>query len=153
MIDVIRAHILPAALSLLPPRMDSPAARRMVLAIGLQESRFEHRRQIGGPARGFWQFERRGVVGLMRHKATLPHLQAAVAALQYEPDMALDDIGLQAALEHNDVLACVLARLNLWWLPGPLATDEGDAWAQYLAAWRPGKPHAQTWDRFWEAAA
>ena len=28
----------------------------MLLAIGLQESRFVHRRQIGGPACGFWQF-------------------------------------------------------------------------------------------------
>ena len=48
--------ILDPAAKLLPG-MDSAKARVMLLAIGLQESRFEHRRQIGGPARGFWQFE------------------------------------------------------------------------------------------------
>ena len=52
MLELARTYTLPAALSLLPPRMDTPLARRYVLAIALQESRFEHRRQIGGPARG-----------------------------------------------------------------------------------------------------
>ena len=40
----------------------STAADVLLLAIGLQESRFEHRQQIGGPARSFWQFERGGGV-------------------------------------------------------------------------------------------
>jgi hypothetical protein len=40
------------------PFMDSPKARVLSAAIGHQESRFIHRRQINGPARGFWQFER-----------------------------------------------------------------------------------------------
>ena len=44
------------ALALLPSAMDTPQAHCMLLAIGLQESRFVHRRQIGGPACGFWQF-------------------------------------------------------------------------------------------------
>lgn len=153
MIETIRAHILPAALSLLPPRMDTPAARRMILAIGLQESRFEHRRQISGPARGFLQFERSGVLGVIRHPATWPHLRSAVVALQYEPEMAGDDIGLHAAIEHNDVLACVIARLNLWWLPQPLATTQDDGWEQYRAAWRPGKPHPESWPACWARAA
>ena len=152
MIATIRAHILPAALALLPPRMDSPAARQHLLAIGLQESRFEHRRQISGPARGFWQFERGGVLGIIRHPDTWLHLRSAVVELKYEPEMASDDIGLHAAIEHNDVLACVLARLNLWWLPGPLALDKDGAWSQYIAAWRPGKPHRETWPMCWEKA-
>ena len=40
-------EILDPALALLPPSMDTVRARMMLLAIGLQESRFEHRRQIG----------------------------------------------------------------------------------------------------------
>lgn len=152
MLETARKYILPAALSLLPPRMDTPAARQLVLAIGLQESRLEHRRQISGPARGFWQFERGGVLGLIRHPATWPHLRSAVVALKYDPEMASDDIGLHAAIEHNDILACVLARLNLWWLPGPLATDPAGAWAQYIAAWRPGRPHPETWGVCWRLA-
>ena len=50
------------ALSLLPPVMDTRAARAMIISICLQESRLQHRRQIGGPARGFAQFERGGGV-------------------------------------------------------------------------------------------
>ncbi|CAB3905984.1 hypothetical protein LMG3328_04544 [Achromobacter ruhlandii] len=41
--EVVERAIEPA-LVLLPARMDTPAVRVMLLAIGLQESRFEHRR-------------------------------------------------------------------------------------------------------------
>ena len=50
--QVMRDAVRPA-LALLPAAMNTPQARCMLLAIGLQESRFVHRRQIGGPARGF----------------------------------------------------------------------------------------------------
>ena len=152
MLELARTYILPAALSLLPPRMDTPLARRYVLAICLQESRFEHRRQIGGPAKSFAQFERSGVLGLIRHPATAQHLQSAVVSLKYDPEMAADDVGLHAAAEHNDVLACVLARLNLWWLPAPLAADQDGAWQQYLSSWRPGRPRPDTWSVCWRLA-
>jgi len=51
--EVMEKAILPA-LAILPAKMDTPQARVMLLAIGLQESEFAHRRQMGnGPARGF----------------------------------------------------------------------------------------------------
>lgn len=62
--EVIKTAIDPA-LSLLPERMRSKEAVVMLLAIGLQESRFVHTYQLvqgkpgaKGPARGWWQFER-----------------------------------------------------------------------------------------------
>ena len=45
--QVMRDAVRPA-LALLPAAMNTPQARCMLLAIGLQESRFVHRRQIGG---------------------------------------------------------------------------------------------------------
>ncbi|WP_185950009.1 hypothetical protein [Bordetella trematum] len=55
--QIIKWAINPA-LALLPPGMDTPAARVMLLSIGLHESRFLHRRQLGnGPARGLWYCE------------------------------------------------------------------------------------------------
>ena len=42
--DYVARHVLPAAFALLPPQMDSPQARAMLMAIGWQESRFSHRR-------------------------------------------------------------------------------------------------------------
>lgn len=150
MIEHIRDHVFPAAFSLLPETMDSPEARVMLLAIGLQESRFKHRQQIGGPARGFWQFEKGGgVKGVLSHYASAPHALTAWFALNY----TLSSAEAYDAIEHNDTLACVFARLLLWTLPQRLPTTAEDGWAQYLDAWRPGKPHPATWPAFYEQAS
>lgn len=141
----IHEHTIPSALSLLPGKMDSLAARAMLLAIGLQESRFVHRIQVpNGPAHGFWQFERGGgVAGVLTHPATQPIIHPILDLLCY-PATAAD---CYAAIVHNDVLACVFARLLLWTdprvLPPASASEKG--LAIYLATWRPGKPHPQTW--------
>lgn len=137
------------ALALLPAAMDSPAARCMLLAIGLQESRFVHRRQIGGPARGFWQFEkgtrasRGGVWGVYLHPASKDRL----AALCKARSVACDPDAIYAALEYDDILAAGVARLLLWTDPKalPRIGDADAAWSLYLRTWRPGKPHPQTW--------
>lgn len=146
----VRELVLPAAMQLLPARMDSLEARAMLMAIGLQESRFLHRRQVGGPARGFWQFEAGGGVrGVLEHQATRPLVGPILQLLRYEPHEVYD------ALADNDVLAAVFARLLLWTHPGPLPRDATGAWGYYLAIWRPGKPHRETWDALyaeaWEA--
>lgn len=146
--EFVRAEIMPAAFALLPARLDSRAARVMVLAIGLQESRFEHRRQVRGPARGFWQFEHGGGVrGVLRHAASRPLLLPILATLQYESDECFE------AIVHNDVLACVFARLLLWTHPKPLPADADAAWRYYIDTWRPGKPHPETWGALYDAAS
>lgn len=139
------------ALALLPKRMDTPQARIMLLAIGLQESRFEHRHQIGGPAHGFWQFESGGGVrGVMAHAST-SSLAAGLCAARGVP---FQRAFLFDALEFDDVLAAGIARLLLWSDPRPLpANDDPQAgWDLYVRTWRPGKPHRQTWDAFYRQA-
>ena len=148
--DAIRYIIEPGLLHL-PWRMDSTPARAMLIAMALQESRFTHRRQIRGPARGWWQFEQGGgVAGVLRHSATREHAWAALDRLQYPRDSQ----AVYEAIEHNDGLATVFARLLLFTvphaLPGPNDVDE--AWDQYIWAWRPGKPHRHTWDDFYRQA-
>ena len=141
--EVYNSAILPAY-TLLPSGMASERATQMLLAIGLQESRFRHRRQIGGPARGFWQFERGGgVAGVLRFDGTLYTSRAVCSARGVKPTAA----AVHAALEHDDVLAAAFARLLLWTDPAPLPAlgSEGDAWAYYIRNWRPGKPHLGTW--------
>lgn len=153
MIDLVHRVIVPASLSLLPSEMDSRPARALLLAIGLQESRFLHRRQVRGPARGYWQFEAGGGVrGVLRHRATAAHAQRILAALRYGPDPPVEAV--HAALEHNDILACVFARLLLWTTPGVLPNETAPdlAWQTYVSAWRPGKPHPETWAAFYEEA-
>jgi hypothetical protein len=146
MLNCLHRFVLPAAYDVLPAKMQSPAASAMLLAIALQESKCAHRKQVNGPARGLWQFELSGgVVGVRSHPATRPHLQVALASLCYpallQPSSAL------LAIEHNDIVGCVFARLLLWSLPDalPTAAQPGDGWRQYLEAWRPGKPHPETW--------
>lgn len=146
MITQIRAFVIPAAYSVLPAEMQSDRATALLLAIALQESDGTQRRQGGGgPARGFWQFEVAGVNGVMRHERTHAHLMQALQVLRYPKTSPART--LQAVLEHNDVLAAVLARLNLWWLPSALPDrlDEAEGWRQYLAAWQPGKPRPADW--------
>lgn len=142
----VHTYTIPAALSLLPGRMDSPAARAMLLAIGLQESAFSARVQSGpGPAHGFWQFESGGgVKGVLTHGSTKVTIAPILRELCYLPDV--DEC--YHAIVDNDVLACVFARLLLWTVPGALpGPDESDkGWTQYMTGWRPGKPHRQTWD-------
>ena len=148
--DIVGQAIRPAY-KLLPSRMDSPQATVMLLAIGLQESRFEHRRQIGGPARGFWQFERGGGVrGVLNHPASKAHALAVCADRGVEPTAAK----VYERLEHDDVLAAAFARLLLWTDRPPLPPiGHGPAaWSLYTRTWRPGKPHRKTWDALYDKA-
>lgn len=147
-LDYIIDCVIPAALCLLPDEMESDQAKAMLVAIGLQEGRLQHRRQIKGPARSFWMFEEAGINGVLRHPATRGHALGVLMMMGYEPDVDV----IYTAIEHNDILACVFARLNLWWYPDPLPEESGPAWDQYLAIWKPGRPHQATWHDFYEQA-
>lgn len=146
--DVL-AEIIEPTMALL--RLDSPEARVMLLAIGLQESRFEHRVQIGGPARGFWQFEHfGGVVGVLSHPASKKRARDVCAARCVEPVSHK----VYRLLAEDDILACAFARLLLWTDPHPLPKkgDVRGAWDYYLRNWRPGRPHRKTWDALYARA-
>lgn len=140
--------ILNTAFEQLPAIMDSTPAWKLLLAIGYQESRFKHRRQIRGPARGYWQFEENGVGGVLRHPATRQHALEVCEALNYPNEVT----SVYPALADNDILAAAFARLNLWWVPSALPEDKNSAWEYYLFAWRPGKPHRSSWDAAWAFA-
>lgn len=152
------------ALAILPASMRSDQARVMLLAIGLQESRFKHRYQIvqgkpgaKGPARGFWQFERGsrasrgGVWGVFLHASSRPHLSrlCLVRGVEFEPN------AIYAAIETDDVLAAGVARLLLWTDPKalPAVGMISASWDLYLRTWRPGKPHISTWPDLYRQAS
>lgn len=144
---------IPEAMDILgPERFDRPEARVLLMAIGFQESRFEHRCQLGSDgrymrsiARGFWQFESGGGVrGVMSHAATKEH----ASRLCYARRIPFVSASIHDALAWDDVLAAGFARLNLWWLPQalPAIDDPEEAWRQYISAWRPGAPKRHTWN-------
>jgi hypothetical protein len=147
-----------AALAALPLPMDSLAARVMLAAIGLQESRFTHRFQVvagkpraKGPARGFWQFERGGgCVGVLNHAASRYWMRIVCAQRGCKPTPA----ALWRAIETDDVLAAAAARLLLFTDPKrlPPVGDDAGAWALYMRVWRPGKPHRNSWPTLYAQA-
>lgn len=124
-------------------------AQKMLIAIGLQESEFEHRVQIGGPAKGYWQFEKGGGVrGVLEHKSS-KHLAAHACQ---ELDYPATPDAVYGALPNDALLACIFARLLLYTDPKPLPTTQQEAWAYYLRTWRPGKPKPSKWAANWDRA-
>lgn len=156
--DLVAAYVIPEAMAVLGPAFDSPNARAMLLTIGLQESRFTHRAQVRGPARGFWQFERGGgVTAVLTHDSSkIPAFEALGRLFLTVPGEKVADTitRVHSALELHDCAAAVFARLLLWTLPSALPGpgQASMAWAQYLDAWRPGKPHQETWSAFYDEA-
>jgi hypothetical protein len=145
--DALNLVILPG-LKLLPERMDSPEARVMLLTIGMQESKFKHRKQIGGPARGFYQFELGGgVKGVLKHPSSKRIAQDVI----FKMGIDLDPKVCYECLADNDPLATVFARLLLYTHPKKLPALDShpeESWQYYYQTWRPGKPHRETWDDY-----
>lgn len=163
MLKNINRTAIEPALAILPARMKSKEALVMLYAIGLQESRFTYRRQIKGPARGFWQFERDGgTAGVLRHRSSQMYALAACKARGLtdltESELIKGHVPSSIierayrAFEHDDVLAAVFARLLLWTDAKALPElgDAQGAWDLYMRTWRPGKPHRHTWDALYK---
>lgn len=148
--------VLNAALALLPAAMDSPRARVMLVAIGLQESGLTQRRQLLGnpprpigPAKGLWQFERGGgCKGVVTHQASRYWMHRVCK----ERGVDFTATAIWNAIELDDVLACAAARLLLFTDPKRLPDTENEAWNLYIRTWRPGKPHRNTWNDFYAQA-
>ena len=126
----------------------SALARQSLLAIAGQETGWDTRYQVGGPAHSFWQFELNGVNGLLVHPVSQPRIRALCDALRIPPDSAT----IFAAIAWNDALAVGMARLALWVDPRPLPADLAAGWETYLRIWRPGRPRQETWGPRWAEA-
>lgn len=158
------------AFALLPPSANSIAAQLLMLVIGLQESRFTSRRQLvnkivdgkkvlvpEGPAIGFWQFELGNSVSKGGVWGVLNHFRVGPIAKQFcrQLGIAADPKTVWLAMETNDVLAAGFARLLLLSDSQalPKTGDVEGAWQCYaVRTWRPGKPHRETWDAFYDQA-
>ena len=132
--------------------MPSPrCARVMMPAIAGVESGCCARRQVPvAHARGLWQFERGGgVAGVLAHRATKGDATAALARRQ----VPVEPTAVWMALERDDALAAIFARLLLLSDSAPLPDDLVTGRAIYPRTWRPGKPSSPAkWaDSWWMA--
>lgn len=142
------------AFALLPKEMDVPLVRVLHAAIGYQESRYEHRRQVisvlgelreSGPACGYWQFEKGGgVKGVMQFGGKVQELAEKVCKAR---GVRWDREAVWLALVKDDVLAAAFARLLIYTDPHRLPGTAQAGWEMYQRVWRPGKPHPATWAR------
>jgi hypothetical protein len=130
-------------------------AKRLLLAIAIQESALTHRAQVlaggaAGPARGFWQFEQGGgVSGVLRHPASRPRALACCEATFVVAEAA----AVWRALEGHDLLAYAFARLLMLTDPYAVPVTQEAAWTCYnTRLWRPGKPHPSKWSGSWAQA-
>lgn len=119
-------------------------ARVLLLAIAGQESGWTLRRQQGGPAHGFWQFERGGGVrGVLNHPASAHHATKLCTTLS----VPTDEQTVYEKLVWNDRLSTAFARLLLWTDPNalPEVGAQDEAWEYYERNWRPGRPRPESW--------
>lgn len=134
------------------PEIKTTAAnnsRALIMATAGQESAWKERRQIGGPARSYWQFEKGGGVSDV--------FRVAPNQLRYVCntfDIPFDPTTVFEAMAWHDELACAMARLNYWINPAPLPAfgDVEANWQYYLDTWRPGMPHHDTWAGYYKIA-
>lgn len=132
-------RVVEPGLALLPGYMVSAQARVALMAIAGQESNWAARAQTNGPARGYWQFEPAGADAVLKTQALLA--LAVLATLDIPASQVMP------AIQYNDAVACVFARLLLWGDPAalPAIGDASGCWGYYTRNWRPGKPDETRW--------
>lgn len=134
----------------------SRKAARLMLTIALTESgpQLNARYQgspnpTSGPAKGWWQFEQAGALGVLTHAASADLAIRACEMFHIVTHAA----PLSRALEGHDLMAAIAARLLILTTPKALPEDPKDAYDQYLSLWRPGKPAAyDRWLTNWNTA-
>ncbi|MGH8710125.1 MAG: hypothetical protein ACREVA_02220 [Burkholderiales bacterium] len=134
-IKYVAYQAIPSGLSLLPRLMNTSEARVMLLAIGLQESRFEHR--VQAETKSYWQFTLKEVHKIVKHSPSTTELvKDAVELLGYTFDVST----IYNKIEDNDTLAVVVARLLLYKSKRklPVARDAVEGGKQYVELWQPG---------------
>lgn len=103
-----------ARLARFEPRMDSPAARALMLGTAMVESDLKHLQQIAGPAVGLWQMEPSTHESLWTHYlAFRPSMHSAMRELVLcEPSAG--------EMRWNLLYACGMSRLRYWRSSDPL---------------------------------
>lgn len=86
----------------------------------------------------------------MTHPASREYARSVCDALA----VPWDRPAIFDAIERDQVLTCVFARLLLWTDPRslPEVGAQTAAWEAYIWNWRPGQPHPNTWPANYKAA-
>ncbi len=109
------------------PGTDRVLAANLLVGTAYIESKFVYRRQLGGgPAKGLWQMEPNTAKWLAREylQSRLDLAQTVTLILSSSFPVCREDLfgavntdRLMFGIEHNDLLACVFARLKYLSIP------------------------------------
>jgi len=105
-IDLIRSMVIAPALSAIGAYSDE--ALDMVLVTGAAESLYQHTRQVGGPALGWWQMEPATHNDIWSHYLGPTHRQHLLDGLQEISRRP----GVSADLEVNPWYAAAMTRIH-----------------------------------------
>lgn len=137
-----------------PAKLRSKAATVLLLATSGQEANWQYQKQINGPARGLWQFEKAGgVYGVMTHPSTKDIAKDICQQLgvEFQRDAiynALCDDKVSDILDASFARLLYFANAN----PLPPVGDPAAAWRYYIETWRPGRPRQEHWPRCYSTA-
>lgn len=124
------------------PTQSPTQAQVLLIAIAGQETAWEARTQLYGPARGFFQAEFGGHVARV-----FDHASGRMKDICQELVVPFSRSDVYQTIAWNDVLACAIARIALLLdrEPLPQLGEIDEAWAYYLRVWAPGKPDRSRW--------
>lgn len=125
--ELLEAVVRPT-LEHLGPRYSGPHAERLLLGTAAVESKFQHLRQIRGPALGLWQMEPATARDLFHNFLRFrPELLDAVSDLKGD-----QPTGWSSPLAGNLYFACAMARAHYFRVPQPMPVDPSG----YAAYWK-----------------
>ena len=120
----------------------------LMTAISGQEANWTERSQHpGGEAHGLFQCQLNNIEDIIANPASAEFFKLAMKEFGINTTTAEHIFDILATPE-GDVLAAVMARLNLWCDPNPIppADEQQSLWQCYLRTWRPGAPNLKRWE-------
>jgi hypothetical protein len=154
LLQQIQTRVLDPMFNQLLPHFDSPEARVMLLAIGLQESRSSPRgastvmvlRAASGSSSAVAV-----VVGVLTSAASRDYARRRLLKLR---NVAPSADSVWRRLEFDDLLAAAICPPDALGQPAsmPALGRGGEAWDYYKATWRPGRPRVRTWNGYYAQA-
>lgn len=135
---------------------DIGALFHQIVAVAYQESKLIARKQYGGgPARGFLQFEKMGVINDVAVRGRgLEFVEILSLPCPRPRNSTVATQAMYDAVTYNDMLGVWLFidKYRLHRLRPPRSDAIEVKWEMYLATWAPGKPRRDEWDEACEKA-
>lgn len=136
-------EVIEPGLIKLPDHLNTVEAEAMLLAIGMQETKFELSNCVNSDRMGFFRVSTRDIIKLITIDWTSKLLlDIANGANKFINELVLEDAHFCA------LCARLMLSITGESLPN-LNSDPSESWNLYLKTWKPDNPKRETWDAYW----